>query len=508
MKINIKNKYNKNYKVILILAFLASFLLILPWVLISFIAQSSLIEYLPSATDEVGYWQSTSALILSGSNYGWKTINEIEAFFSWTRLGVHSPFIHYYWALYGKIFGWEYYSIVYANIVAIIASSFFIILTNKNHLDKALLSVTLILLSPLFIQYLLTSMQEVMHISIGMLAGGLMSVWLKTKNRSIYLVSILILVIATFIRPTWGFTLAIFCFLDHRGNIRPLKFWLLGFITPLISLILLIPFKSPFPNGNSIFNQLLVNNVNSFTNLFYKLWNNFLTQAEWFYLAATGNHRIWYIELNVIYLCILISIWATSTVALFYLRNEEGGIYKLRLCIISGLSLIVLTLIILATYNIGSGFRVIIPHALVLIPILINFMSRKYCIAVTLILITPIFIFHQPIYNNIKNLRHVKTMPIKVTDLMILRNEFQSVITKSAHPWCNTVALHGNYKRSRFQLAIPPSLNVTYLTVKNGLPKKSKYFLSENGLKTDKAFKLLKSNVAGSLWLNTGSKCD
>lgn len=156
---------------------------ILPWLIIVCITKlygESLTSFLPVWNDEVAWWLQADAIVQYGKPLGYWGYNggtaEIGLFSAW---GWASPYLY---GIFGAVFGWEYYSYIYANIFFSCASVAIFILLTKPSTKGIYILMGVNALQIVRNLYSFTSMNETGRHAIALVGLGLIYYLYKTPT--------------------------------------------------------------------------------------------------------------------------------------------------------------------------------------------------------------------------------------------------------------------------------------------------------------------------------------
>jgi hypothetical protein len=170
----------------------------------------SLLDHIPGViNDAVDYWLEARAFAYAGFQGGYFTIDERPAPASFSHFGSHGPFFPMLHGTLARLFGWHPYSIPLFHLGFVTAA--LLIFARHVSLDgrcRALTALSLATFWPLLL-LLPTSLQEGLHLAV--------AVWLATAfralldgreaSRTMRASLIVILSMATLMRPSWGLLL-------------------------------------------------------------------------------------------------------------------------------------------------------------------------------------------------------------------------------------------------------------------------------------------------------------
>jgi hypothetical protein len=173
--------------------------------------------------DQVGYWFWARTFSLYGFTGGYNGWDEFVPKAAFNPYGENGPFYPMIYGMIGRFFGWKNYTPLLINMgVIAIALIIFIKVANlerKQILVTGLLTITL---WPILI-YIPTSSHESLNQAIGILIASIFYI-LLTREKPIALFQhiffLLFLVIATFVRLSWGLLLFPFFLMTIEGKLQ------------------------------------------------------------------------------------------------------------------------------------------------------------------------------------------------------------------------------------------------------------------------------------------------
>lgn len=204
-------------------------------------------HWVPLWTDEAGWYVQINSVVKCGAPLGYTGYNETHA-----AVGTFGPwgaFIVCAMSLFGKIFGWHYYSPMFMNVAYWMLANFVFFLFARPRTATAVKLTALNAVLFLSVWYMFTGMSESTRFSMSIMLAGMFYYLLKDENRdkrSYWIVLGLIApvllflfincyILFAFLLPVYGY--AWFKYLNLR-RCRPLLFVaLLAFLPVLFFLV-------------------------------------------------------------------------------------------------------------------------------------------------------------------------------------------------------------------------------------------------------------------------------
>jgi hypothetical protein len=276
--------------------------------LIFAIFQTTPLSYIPASSDEIDYWHETQTFVDYGFSGGQYAYHELPAPLEFTGFGVHGPAFPVLYGIFGKIFGWEYYTGVLINLLLVtLALVIFVFLGN---LDRKQLLSGIILIGtywPLLL-YLPTNMAESLNHAIAIVISVLFFLQLRNKenNNKVTLAIFIILVVSMMIRVTWSllfFPLFLFM-IDNDKDYKLLGAIILSVAGILLGFIYTRNFYAPFPmvfrsmlDGQRSLPELFlaakIQVFRNFQNLFFEADTPFFIQAFRYQILGISVYLIY-----------------------------------------------------------------------------------------------------------------------------------------------------------------------------------------------------------------------
>lgn len=157
--------------------------------------------YLPNTacSDDIYYYKMTEGLVKFGAPLGYFGYNESRAVIS--TFGVWSPTLLLPWTLWGKLFGWEYFSPILCNI-CILSLSFiiFAILAEPTWAQVLYIAVLFFSITP-FTRYLLSGMPETITYSIMIIVYGIVYSFFRRETTDKIIWMFLLITVLSSMRP-------------------------------------------------------------------------------------------------------------------------------------------------------------------------------------------------------------------------------------------------------------------------------------------------------------------
>ena len=138
-------------------------------------------RWVPLQNDEVGWYMQVNSVVEHGTQPGFTGYNETHAAIG--RFGPWGVFMVYLMALFGKVFGWQWYSPLFMNVFFLMLANlaFFLFVRPKRHVALKLAFLNFV--SFLQSYYMFTGMSECTRFSLSIVLAGLFFFLLKDENR-------------------------------------------------------------------------------------------------------------------------------------------------------------------------------------------------------------------------------------------------------------------------------------------------------------------------------------
>ena len=135
--------------------------------------------------DEFFYFKQIECMVRDGIPNGFFGYDESLA--NYLSFGAWTPTILLPWAIFGKVFGWSYSSVFWANILFLTVAMVVFALTAKPDLKKTLIISVLFLLFTPFSRYMLSSMPEIMICANIIVYMGLVIGFKESRRKNLRL---------------------------------------------------------------------------------------------------------------------------------------------------------------------------------------------------------------------------------------------------------------------------------------------------------------------------------
>lgn len=173
--------------------------------LISVGTKSSLVNFQPTDSDEIVYWQEITTFKELGFAGGYFSIDELTSSSSFSHFGTHGPVFAVVCGTLAKIFGWRLYSAPIFNLAAItLALALFLVITRPDKRQSVLLLLIAGLYFPILL-FLPTLYQESLHQAIAILLAAFLIRLARNEPTSILIkaAALLTLAFGASLRITW-----------------------------------------------------------------------------------------------------------------------------------------------------------------------------------------------------------------------------------------------------------------------------------------------------------------
>jgi hypothetical protein len=478
LMLSLRVKLKLDYVLSVLILILSPWFLV--WFVTSIISNNSLLFITPYWNDEISYWHEILSFSTKGLNFGYYTINELTP--KLLSFGTHGFGTISLYAIYAKLFGWNYNSIMIANNLFITLSFIALILITKpkkNTIYK--LSLLYLTFVPAFL-YCSSSMSELLNFSLLIIYFTLLYQYLTstTPSRKILGLIVLFVITISFVRVIYIvlFLPLIFqtkskLWINKKTLILFISWIILAFILFIINSL----FTSPYPESflSKLFAQ---NNVLDFIE---KLLSNITINILRFFYPLRDD----LIQVFQRYFIFILLIWFTLKTKTAF-KNNKLSEYSYFYYLIILISALVITVSAYDIFN-WRDYRVLAPFIwgiFVYITLTENTKTYKIIIlsnVIGLILLglstkTNSFFFHES-----KKFTHPIENPILKT-IKFTENADNKFI--------NTLAIN-NYEEDVF-LNTPAGIGISYTdSITDNL--KSEYIYTHN-LYNLKSYTLIKRN--------------
>lgn len=509
---------------------LIGLLLIMPaltaWLLPRLLFGASLLNYVPTLTDEIDYWHEIATFSHVGFEGGYYTVEEKPAAAAFTRFGAHGPAFPMLYGVFGRLVGWQVYSGPIFNIVVVtIALVIFIGLTKPE--KKQLIITILFLFSfwPLHF-FLSTTMMESVNHGIAIMLAGMFYLLLykqgQVGGKYKFLVGLFIF-FASILRFTWIFLLIPFFLLSDR----PKQFWQYVFSVAKAFVLAVVSFLA--------WRYLAaVYEANFITELINTLGQSWIKAGQLLVSHSINNleklilfEKGYAIEVLQRYqLVAMIVVLAVAGAIGVRMRRDPANSEKrgttgpqdeilfhfLNVGLILGVQIIF--------YDVFEwrDYRVMSAH--LLLSVLLMIASLRYTLFVKA-LVASNLIFTFAFISAFKDI-HADSYLYDAQNLeefRLVTNEFL-VYNSQQNPWCNTIL---TTTLPHQIIMVPPGIGISHLFRDPKFmtfPLKSKYLFIESAMLQEnsedfkqvrdqlKNIQLLASTAQGNLYLNLDSQCN
>jgi hypothetical protein len=486
--------------------------------LIRFIIGLELQDFVPSVwVDQSNYWHEVATFIRAGFDGGFYGQNEMIARIQFFHFGWHGPFYPVLFGLIGRLFGWTYYSGILINM-AFFAIGFviFTIIVKPNMLQLCLAGLLCITFwpIPMFMQ---TISLESANQAIGLVMAGIFYILFKQRHKTSNFTkaaSIFFLFIFSIGRLSWGLL-----FIPFFALITPptLKRQAVSLILSILVIGLAVATSaliSP-PGLNSIIYVL-----SGFKGGLLQGISTLLGWIEYNFADYLKNK-------SILYLGFFMQVFGLVLYYLFFLTKIVIGYIKRNIKSVSGdicfseaafhiYNVGVVTIAIVLSYFLDNASRILGPH--LLITLLLMLMFRRYSPFIIAIIINciliPAFLVEFRVYwreSFLSDKQRILEVQKDMESYIQYRDDAQNA-------WCNTMLISHEYVYDQF-LITPPGIGIQYIAVGKvkelELPLKSRYLVLDDEkvsrLRSMGQFniELLGTLINGrNLYRNLDSSCD
>ncbi len=179
--------------------------------------------YRPVINDEVTYWHQASTFSHVGFAGGYYTLDEITNPSGMTPFGPHGPGFPVLYGLAGKVVGWHRHSVVLLSLIAIGLAGCLWVTMNRLSAPRLLLSGVLLVTYWHTVFWAATGMQDPLHHAGAIAMAAFFGSALGQARPSITVAGWILLVLLSFIKPSWAILLPLWAVAtSHGGSTRRL----------------------------------------------------------------------------------------------------------------------------------------------------------------------------------------------------------------------------------------------------------------------------------------------
>lgn len=433
--------------------------------------------------DEFGWWIQINAVVKKGMPLGYMGYNESRAMIG--SLGPWSILTYYIYGIIGKIIGWNYYSMVWANWILLSFSLFiFVILVKPSNKQKIVAMITYLLCGAVTTYYSILSMSDSCRCSIGIIMISLI-IYLIRKEK-VGIVCKIIIFFVCFIGVSVYYPLIIFCyFLFYylfKTKDKRLRF-IISFVISLLILVLSFKFNNLFRapyfdvSNLDIFIETFSNTkgiVNKLTYVFIFIGKG--CSEFWINLSNMESYQVFYI-FPFIVLCISI---------VEFIFNKTNRKYML-IAILSLIGFLLGNVILYEPSAIAKLVRILSSLYLPIYLMLSQTISHKVnkiIILVSTLLIIPRTI--NMIDSAIESQYIASKETTKINELKDYLSKYVFEIDETKSEWENTIDIYGYCNHARiYMLALPDGCGMSTM-YEDVNPYLAKYALIEKGFAAEK----------------------
>ncbi len=339
-----------------------------------------------SWNDEMFYFKQVEGIVSNGIPAGFFGYNESAA--NLLSFGAWSPVILIPWAAFGKVFGWNLFSPIAANILFLSAALFSFAILSKPDIKKtSVISVTFLAVTP-FSRYMFSVMPEIILVAGMIVLAGIVLGYGESKSKSIRLVSeCVIIFLLTSVRPYFA-VLFVFPLIQGKVKWRIVSFFAaLGSVISyfLISKFFCAPYFTDLFSTEWIDVFVTGGIVEGFKNFFGVLFYYIFAV-----LSASARGVISGYGIGIYFAAFLILLLALIIEAAGWLKKDiEKTKLMAGLCVSQAVFFVALILM----YSLGDGFRHL--FAFIVISMLFVTMSgtSKYYIKESVMFVVLLYLF-------------------------------------------------------------------------------------------------------------------
>ena len=239
-------------------------------------------RWVPLYCDEVGWYMQVNSVIEYGMPPGYTGYNETHAAVG--RFGPWGGFLICLMALFGKVFGWHWYSQLFMNVFFMVLANVVFVLFARPSRKMALKLTALNFVLFLSILYMFTGMSECTRFSLSVMLAGLFYYLLKDENKGtrryfVVLSAVAPVMLLLFINCYFMFVflLPVYGLIWYkRLNPQRCRFLLFVFLCAvlpavfaLVCLFIQVKTSSPYPS-NTLLSYLNLSDLASFPRKFWE----------------------------------------------------------------------------------------------------------------------------------------------------------------------------------------------------------------------------------------------
>lgn len=203
-------------------------------ILLALVTNKTFFDFAPFWSDELFHWHQAITFARAGFEGGFYTVSEVPPPVSYAHFYAWGAFTPAFYGTIWRLTGWGLTSGLFTNLILLgLATALFIRFTRPTFLQLALLGAVLATFAPTIL-YVPSNMQQILHQTIALLAAAGFAYLLgRTSGGRGALLIVGLLMLASLVRPTWGLLLlpALVLAVRERG-----WRWMLG--AALLSVVL------------------------------------------------------------------------------------------------------------------------------------------------------------------------------------------------------------------------------------------------------------------------------
>jgi hypothetical protein len=339
---------------------------------------ATLLDHAPAWNDEVYYWHQAISFVEAGFDSGYYNLNENPAPAAFSKAHTWGPVPNIYYGLIMRLTHIELYMIPLINTVTFMLTLALVLWIIRPSWLQLGLIAAVVMTFPALLNYLPTSLVELLHQSIAIgAAAGFYCLLTGRNNRTVLVLLSALLMLGGVMRPIWALLLLpMFALASENRNLKNL--FLAGFkaLTLLVPVVLTYyAIISPYPYSRT---HLLEDNAGIVSRLWGLLEYTLIslqrmTSSEYPIILA---HRA-----QVLLLIVLLFAWGGW---LWWTSRKAGKVtstlWEVGLHLYN-LAAIYLTVIMLHNTASGEDFRSMGAHLLFSL-LLMALMQRKWLVGV------------------------------------------------------------------------------------------------------------------------------
>ncbi len=473
---------------------------------------ATFLDFTPTSSDEIYYWHQIATFGKAGFNGGYYSVSEVPAraefshFYAW---GIVMPVLH---GTAAKLFGWYLFSMPIVNMLLLTAATGLFIYTIRPDKKQLLLLGAVLATFNATILYLPTSKAQIFYQTLALiLASGFYLLFTRPKRLPRFFLPVFVafITLISFTRITWMmFLFPAFFLASEQKTLRAAGLALIKSLPFMVVALLALNLSAPYPNFRSEFFSALRVSVSDALQLLQE--HIALNLSE---INNGGPHEI-SLRYQVFFLLI---VWGWAILGPLVRRRKRRKLsdeQKERLWEtgfhLFNLGGILILLFLIHDIFAERGFRIMAPHLLLSLSLLIALKHRWLVVMMvaSMILLLPSIL---PVYEEWST-QHFS--PDHRQSVLDWGERLEDVIVynpDTPNAWCNSLLhTYQYFSNPEILLAVDKAVGLSWL-YHSYLPYKSRYLLFDDGTYNYRQEQLnvepLLTVPDGRLYLNLDADC-